>query len=179
MVLQVRKWCDWWICWMDFFLLLLGTNAAREVLCWNCTEGHCSSVLLHGICLSRCLCSAIFGRVVSCWIFFLCLPYRLSVCLCVYFGYLVPVQRNVCPLILLPVFCVAQIPAMSDILLLGFSHSCLQERTRMGFVLWLCAHQAVLFTFTLLDCWICIDFLYPLHQKVRNCKVTVTRRVLE
>ena len=32
-----------------YFLLLLGTN---------------------GICLSCCLCSAIFGRVVSCWIFF-------------------------------------------------------------------------------------------------------------
>jgi hypothetical protein len=58
---------------------------------------------------------------------------------------------------------VAQIPAMSDILLLAFSHSYLQERTRVGFVLWwLCAHQAVLFTFTLIDCWICIDFLYPL-----------------
>jgi hypothetical protein len=31
--------------------------------------------------------------------FFLCLPPRLSVCLCVDFGYLVPVQKNVCPLI--------------------------------------------------------------------------------
>ena len=53
-----------------YFLLLLGTNAAREALCWICTEGDCSSVLLHGICLSCCLCSAIFGRVVSCWIIF-------------------------------------------------------------------------------------------------------------
>ena len=55
-----------------YFLLLLGTNAAQEALCWICTEGDCSSVLLHGICLSRCLCSAVFGRVVSCWIIFFC-----------------------------------------------------------------------------------------------------------
>jgi hypothetical protein len=34
-----------------FFLLLLGTNSAREALCWNCTEGDCSSVLLHGFCV--------------------------------------------------------------------------------------------------------------------------------
>ena len=54
-----------------YFLLLLGTNAAREALCWICTEGDCSSVLLHGICLSRCLgCSAIFGRAVSSRIIF-------------------------------------------------------------------------------------------------------------
>jgi len=33
------------------FLLLLGTKAAREALCWKCTGGGCSSVLLHSCCV--------------------------------------------------------------------------------------------------------------------------------
>ena len=36
-----------------------------------------------------------------------------------------------------------------------------RKRNKCGFCLVL-LHQTVLFTFTLLDCWICIDFLYPL-----------------
>ena len=31
-----------------FSLLLLGTNAAWETLCWKCTDGVCSSILLYG-----------------------------------------------------------------------------------------------------------------------------------
>jgi hypothetical protein len=39
-----------------FFLLLLGTKAAREALCWKCTGGGCNSVLLHSFCACLIVC---------------------------------------------------------------------------------------------------------------------------
>ena len=46
-----------------------------------------------------------------------------------------------------------------------------RKRNKCGFCLVL-LHQEILFTFTLLDCWICIDFLYPLlddHYGLSRC----------
>jgi hypothetical protein len=93
-----------------FFLLLLGTNAAQEALCLKCTDGVCSSILLHGSCVCLAVC------VLLSWVcavllvsFFSVSAHWLSVCLCVDFGYLIFVQKIVCPLILFAWICVIHI----------------------------------------------------------------------
>ena len=91
---------SWMTCWV--FLLLgtsaareVGTSAAREALCRKCMKGvvavYCCIVV--SVCVIVCTMPSwvcVFQSVNI----FLCLLHQLSVCLCVYFGYPVPVQKN-------------------------------------------------------------------------------------
>ena len=174
MVLQWRKWCDWWICWMDFCFSCCLVQKLRERPYVGNVPGEAVAVY----------CCTVFVSVslsVYCCLWACCVLYDIFFCVCPIDCHCVcvltlliwyPYKKIVCPLIFLSVivwykFC--------NVWHSGWFTCYLQEGTSVDWillvVLWCCFRKYWFLNLSLIA-GIWIDFLYPLldvHYGFSRC----------